>query len=146
MLAPVPRAQPRKLATTKQTNPMADAINALGQLFHVGSGQDERLAMVLVRVRITSAATGGGKYNGRILNPPVTGISPTSSLSNNDLGDDPGFDNALILNAQEVGAATHLLTDPSMGVSNFIGVFYHYSTDGLAVVMINGIDLVLCDS
>jgi hypothetical protein len=142
----VPTAQPRKIPSTTLTNKYAEAINTLGQLFKSGTGLDQAKAILVVRVKVIGNEPGGGKYTGRILNAPVSGVDATSDLSAADLGDDPGANNAMILNAQEVGQTTHTLTDTTDGgphVTIFLGMFYGYSTTGKCLVMINGDDWTL---
>ena len=59
-------------------------------------------------IRITSAASGGGKYNGKLLNSPASSVTPTGTLATADMGSD-GVD-VLVLNAAEAEQATHDLT------------------------------------
>jgi hypothetical protein len=140
----VPTAQPRKIPSTTLTNKYAEAINTLGQLFKSGTGLDQTMAILPVRVKVTGNASGGGKYTGRILNPPASSVSATGDLAAIDLGDDPGADNALVLNAQEVGQSTHDLTSGTPKVTIFLGMFYGFSADGKYLVMVNGSDWEAC--
>jgi hypothetical protein len=98
----------------------------------------------LVRVKVTSAASGGGKYNGRIWPLPTTAIAATGNLAATELGTDPGSDNALILNNQEVGKSTHDLTTATVVVQFFNGIIIGATSDGITVVEIDGIDWENC--
>lgn len=73
-----------------------------------GGGATRWPSSPLVYVRVTSAATGGGKYNGVLVLPPDAPPDDTSNLAEADLGTNTSVP-CLILNPMEVGAATHQL-------------------------------------
>ncbi len=98
-----------------------------------------------VRVKITSAASGGGKYNGRILTSSTTAVAATGDLAESDLGTVPGGDNCLVLNGAEVGKATHDLTSGTPVAKVFVGMLLpQRSTGDVFVVVINGLDPETC--
>lgn len=97
-----------------------------------------------VTVIISTAASGGGKYNGRVWINPKSDVSASGTLAIADLGTDPGADNALILNRQEVGKATHDLTTSPVTVTFFGGEIIRINSDGKYVVAIDGTDWKDC--
>jgi hypothetical protein len=109
-----------------------------------GFALSTRAAQKIVVVKIISAASGGGKYNGRIWIVPATGISASGNLATTDFGTDPGSNNALVLNLDELAQSTHDLTTGTPKVTHFIGVIRGTSTTGLPVVVINGSDWAQC--
>ncbi len=98
----------------------------------------------VVLCKPTGNASGGGKYVGRVWIAPTADILATGNLSASDLGTDPGSNNALILNCDEIGQSTHDLTGGTVKVTHFIGVLLRQNTDGTYVVAINGIDWENC--
>lgn len=107
MFAPVPRAKPRALATTKQTNPMADAVNALAQTFHVGSGQFQEMALqTRVIKRGTQISSQPGRFNGRTMQEIVFAKgNATGGVTETDLGTVQTVDDCILW---EISAATDL--------------------------------------
>lgn len=89
----------------------------------------------IVFVRIVSAASGGGKYNGKILIPPTSAGSATGNLSASDAGTD-GPD-CLVFNFREVGKSTHDLTDAANTDQHYFAGFIRNATsDGTPIVHI----------
>jgi hypothetical protein len=90
-------------------------------------------------VRITSAASGGGKYNGVILKPPASAPTASGDLTAADAGDDTDATVCLAFNHQERGVSTHVLTEAGNTTSlDFPGVLGRPTADGVPVVHING--------
>jgi hypothetical protein len=90
-------------------------------------------------VRITSAASGGGKYNGVILKPPASAPTASGDLTAADAGDDTDATVCLVFNHQERGLSTHYLTEAgNTNVKDFPGVLGPPTADGVPVVHING--------
>ncbi len=93
-----------------------------------------------VIVKITSAASGGGKYNGRVFVPPTSDVNATGNVVEGDMGTLPGADDALIINMNEKGQSTHDLTN----ASNTLQLYFHgkwqrtNTSGGKKVVYING--------
>jgi hypothetical protein len=98
-----------------------------------------------VRVRIESAASGGGKYWGWILDDPVAFPRDTSDLVENDVGTTPttGAD-VLIVNMHEIGKSTHDLTQAPIVVKTFMGELMGINRDGDPVVAVNALDIKDC--
>jgi len=96
----------------------------------VGGAGSARLDVVVVKV--TSAASGGGKYNGRLLDFPTSDVSASGNLAAGDIGVDSGVDNCLVLNPPEIGASTHLISDGSI----IHGVLRRINADGTYVVAV----------
>lgn len=91
---------------------------------------------VMVRVKVTSNAAGGGKYNGRILLSATNAVSATGDLAETDIGVSDTQD-ALILNPNEIGRTTHCLT--SAGSAVYLGYLQpDRSTEGKQVVVLTG--------
>jgi len=85
-----------------------------------------------VVVKITGAASGGGKYTGRIVSGASTAIG-SGNLSMPEGMPVPAADNALILNEEEDGLSGHRLAAPCFAVGSVAGI-----SQGLNVVMIRG--------
>jgi hypothetical protein len=88
-------------------------------------------------VHITSNATGGGKYNGKVVNPPTADISASTGATGTELGADGTT--CLIVNLQELEKTTH---DLDMSGS-FVPVYFHglylrTNSDGTPVFTIDG--------
>lgn len=92
----------------------------------------------LVLVKITGDASGGGKYDGKVLTRPVADVPDTGNLSEAELGAIPGSNDALVLNVREVGQSTHDLDDSGFLPLIFIGVRRQVNTDGMQVIAIDG--------
>jgi len=91
----------------------------------------------IVRVKVTSTASGGGKYNGKL----VTGTSDATAsgdLSEDDIGTVAGSENALVLNTPEVGKSTHDLEASGFLPLIFLGVRVGTTDDGDAIIVIDG--------
>ncbi len=104
-------------------------------------------AVGVVRVKVVSAASGGGKYNGRILTSNETAVAATGTLAETDLGDVPTSNDCLVLNAAEVGKSTHDLTTGTPVAKVFIGfklAVPSTASPPLPVIVINGIDWENC--
>lgn len=92
-----------------------------------------------VTVRITAAASGGGKYDGLILFPPTADVDSAGNLSAADVGDATDAAECLIVNMNERGASTHWLTDAAnTAQKDFNGRILRVNSDGVIVVGING--------
>lgn len=92
-----------------------------------------------VLVKITGDASGGGKYNGKILTPPTSAFTATGTLAESEIGVVPTADNALVFNLQEVGKNTHDIDTAGGFVPLvFIGIVIGATTAGLRVVVIDG--------
>lgn len=91
-----------------------------------------------VLVRIVSNASGGGKYNGVIVDPyPTSDVSSSGDLSESELGTaDPDFPNALVLNLREMGRSTHDIEANDYVPTFFLGVVIRTNDDGTRVVVI----------
>jgi hypothetical protein len=103
-------------------------------LFWVGGAQ-------LIHVHVTAAASGGGKYDAKSYSgAPV--VAPTGNLAASDLGTLSGTTDCLVLNMQEVGAATHELTAGSPVVADFVGWWRGMTAEATPrkIVYITGID------
>jgi hypothetical protein len=117
---------------------------------YVGRNADGKPILVVdaqpcVRVKVTTAASGGGKYNGRILKSSQTAVAATGTLAEADLGTVPSSDNCLVLNGAEVGKSTHDLTTGTPVAKVFVGFLIpKWSTDNKLVVVINGMDWEAC--
>jgi hypothetical protein len=93
----------------------------------------------IVVVEITSAASGGGKYNGKIIPRPASDVAATGDLAELEIGNAPDSDDCLIENLMEVGQSTHELTHADNTYQKFfIGMLRRTNTDGMKVVAING--------
>jgi hypothetical protein len=98
-----------------------------------------------VIVKVTGAASGGGKYNGQIVNAyPTSDVSASGNLASSDIGTTSGSTDTLVLNMQEMGLATHDLTSGTPVATYFIGVLVRTNADGTYVVAINGLDTAAC--
>ncbi|MGH7192903.1 MAG: hypothetical protein ACREJM_05120, partial [Candidatus Saccharimonadales bacterium] len=83
-------------------------------------------------VKITGAAAGGGKYNGRILSGASTAVVSGNVAMPEGMGV-PSADEALIVNEEEDGQSGHRLSIPCFAVGRIAG-----TSAGLTVVMIRG--------
>ncbi len=90
-------------------------------------------ACTTVSVKGTSNATGGGKYNGRILLGSSTAIATTNLAMPEGLTV-PAADDTLILNPAEDGLSTHALTTPFFASGIMIGS----TAAGLKIVVLAG--------
>lgn len=84
-----------------------------------------------VTVKITGTASGGGKYNGRVLTGTSTAIA-TGNLGMPEGRTLPGSDNALVLNAKERDTAKHSLSN-----GYYTGVAVGSTAGGLIIVEIS---------
>jgi hypothetical protein len=94
----------------------------------------------LVLVKIASSASGGGKYNGRILTARSTAadVAVTGDLAESEIGTVPGANDALVLNVREVGKNTHDLSSSTFLPLIFLGRIVQVNSDGVTVVAIDG--------
>lgn len=97
-----------------------------------------------VLVKVVSAAAGGGKYNGRILEHATADIPDAGNLSVSELGTVPSLDNCLVLNPPEIGKSTHDLTTGTPNAQYFWGVVFHVNSNGTRVVLLTGYDWLNC--
>jgi hypothetical protein len=97
-----------------------------------------------VLVKVTGSATGGGKYNGKLLTAPASLTTATGNLAESDLGTVPGSDDALVLNCREVGQTTHDLSSSSYLPLVFAGELLGVNSDGKYVVAIDGYQWKAC--
>ncbi len=112
-----------------------------GKTGQIMPGQQRRVVLA----KVTSAASGGGKYNGKIVTSSTSTITATGDLAEADLGTLPSADNCLILNGAESGKSTHDLTTGTPVAKIFVGVLLaQRSTTGIFVVVINGLDPETC--
>jgi hypothetical protein len=95
----------------------------------------------LVLVRVSSAATGGGYYNGKLLRPPHSLPDGTANLLLTHIATVPANDDALIANLAEENQADHQLTDSFSNVTTFLGLLLPgVNSNGKHVVVTNGYD------
>jgi hypothetical protein len=94
----IPRSQPRKLATTTVTNKLADGVNALAQLFHVGAGQDQQEAIETLLMKRTGAIGGqAGRWNAKSFREIVHAKgNATGAITFADFGTAQGNDDLII--------------------------------------------------
>ena len=97
----------------------------------------------VVLVKINTAASGGGKYLGRVV-APGSSAEETGNLTEEDFGNATGADNALILNAQEVGKSTHDLTSGTPVSKLHLGLIRGKTSDGKLIVAVNADDWEDC--
>jgi hypothetical protein len=149
-----PRAIPGKLAVIEGAvwNAAMDALERCLnltvayplQLSDSGGGRvismDAQLSNV--RVKVSGAASGGGKYSAKIQLPPAARVTATGDLAAADLGTD-GAD-CYVFNQKEKGKSTHDLTQSPVVVDTFFGYVYTAADDGKPVVAIDGIDIKDC--
>ncbi len=99
----------------------------------------------IVWVKVTGNATGGGKYNGKIVTRGATAPDLSTGLAEGDFGTIPSANNCYILNSAEVGKSTHDLTSGTPIATMFPGVRTGQNhTDGLPFIRINGNDWEAC--
>ncbi len=99
----------------------------------------------VVLVKVTSAASGGGKYNGVFVRAGTASIPASGDLAETEFGTVPTTDSCVILNGAEVGKSTHDLTNGTPVGKIFVGVLLPMrSTTGIYAVAINGIDWENC--
>lgn len=98
----------------------------------IGMRSDNARSRLTVLVKITGNASGGGKYNGRILTKPTTTAAATGTLVIADVGVVPSADNALILNEEEIDLLTHWLKTNSYAIGYLDGV----TASGLTIIVI----------
>jgi hypothetical protein len=106
----------------------------------------EESAATVVLVKITGSATGGGKYNGRILTARGTtaDVATTGDLAESEIGTPAAADDALVLNTREVGKTTHDLSSSTYLPLIFIGQVVQTNSDGKRVVAIDGMQWEDC--
>ncbi len=116
-------------------------VNGFGLTGQITPGLGYSVALV----KILTAASGGGKYNGVLLRTTNTPAPATGTLAETDFGTIDTTANCLVLNSAEVGKSTHDLTTGTPVSKIFVGVLLpHRSTTGLYVVGLNGIDWENC--
>ncbi len=100
----------------------------------------------LVLVKILSAASGGGKYNGILVPAGIAAVPASGTLNEGDFGNiTSSTADCLVLNGPEVAQSTHDLTTGTPVSKIFPGVLLPMrSTTGLYVVAINGFDWKVC--
>ncbi len=106
--------------------PSSDGRRVVSIVAGAGGGADNTIT-----VKITSNASGGGKYNGR----SVTGASTAVASGNLSMPEGmtvAGSDDCLIINYAENGLSTHVLTTSSFHTGIKLGI-----SGGLTVVAIN---------
>jgi hypothetical protein len=103
-----------------------------------------RIPSSVVLVKVTGNASGGGKYLGRIVKDTGSPATETGNLAETDFGELPATDNALILNAQEVGKSTHDLTTGTPVSKIHVGMIRGKTSDDKIIVAINGDDWEAC--
>lgn len=95
-----------------------------------------------VMVWVGEASGDGGKYLGNIVYPPATAPTPSGVVALADFGTIAAEYDCLILNGAERGQSTHQLTECENISNPFPGIIQpRKTTDGLHVVMINGLDV-----
>ena len=97
----------------------------------------------IVLVKVLGAASGGGKYEGRIVLPRSSAVA-TGNLTEDDFGQIGGDDDSLVLNAQEVGKSTHDLTSVTPVSKIHLGFVCGVTDDGKSFVAINADDWEDC--
>lgn len=105
----------------------------------------ERTSSV-VWVKVTGNASGGGKYNGRIITERAASVPTlTGNVAEIDFGVIPPADDCYILNSSEVGKSTHDLTAGTPVTKMFVGIRTgHLHTDGKPFIRIAGFDWLNC--
>lgn len=131
---------------TRFSAPNSSSNPATGVSLGRGNTEAERRAnrRGTVLVKVTSAASGGGCYNGRVFDPPATLVAGTATLAESHMGTEPGADNAIVMNSAEVGKTTHDLTNGTPVAKVFVGVLLGVNTNGRQLVAINGVDWEDC--
>jgi hypothetical protein len=145
LLQKVQKGKPLRPAATTW-NSFVDAAKWVeGQRQGRGRGAPKPNWLRPVLCRVTGPANGAGKYYGRIQFGPSLASADTD-LTEDDLGDFPDFDNALLLNMQELDSAASSagleLTDETNHVQYFTGLIIGATTDTppLSIVAGNFID------
>lgn len=138
--------RPPGISSTNVTNELARAVQAMAPVILGGQVPQPRVGQcVAVWVKVTGDATGGGKYNGRIVTRGAAAPNLSSNLSEADLGTLPSNDNCYVFNAAEVGKTTHDLTAGTPVARMFPGIYTGYAhTDGRPFIRISGYDWVEC--
>lgn len=93
-------------------------------------------------VKVTSAASGGGKYNGNLWTLHTTTPAATGDLAEADFG--VAGVAVLIFNAAEAGASTHDLTTGTPKSKIFPAVFIGMTSGGVPVFGVNAVDWEAC--
>jgi hypothetical protein len=119
-------------------------IQRIGNSVVIGRAPVNQIVSQMVWVKVTGAASGGGKYNGKIFTAPTTTPAATGNLAESDIGVLPTSDDCLIFNTPEIGKSTHDLTNGTPVISVFPGAMRGSTTDGLPVVVIYAIDIEAC--
>jgi hypothetical protein len=88
----------------------------------ISVAEQRKFQGVGVRVKVTGAEAGGGKYTGKIQRPPTTAPTLTGDLAEADLGTDDLT--CLVVNQKEKGKSTHDLTQSPVVVNTFFGILY----------------------
>jgi hypothetical protein len=98
-----------------------------------------------VRVRVSTNASGGGKYYGYRVLMPTAALSASGNVADADLGASASSQ-VLIFNAAEVGQSTHDLTILPVRQATFGAWFIGMSdeTPPKPTYMINGFDIENC--
>ena len=95
-----------------------------------------------IRFKISSSASGGGKYNGKT----VSGLSSatgTGNLAEADFGTVNSTEDLLCLNVREVGKSTHDVSSSTYLPLIFIGIIIGYAS-GKAIVAFDGMQWQDC--
>lgn len=96
-------------------------------------------------VRVTAAASGGGKYTGYVVNSPTAGsITASGNLADTDVGANGA--SCLILNMEEAGQSTHDLTATGNVAKVFPAAYRRMSGDAtpIPVYAISGVGWKNC--
>lgn len=117
-----------------------DVVRQVERTRPSASGKSARFVTAVRRtselVKVTGAASGGGKYNGTIWFYPESDVSESGNLTEADLG--IAGPEILILNTQEVGEATHDLATSGRLPLLFVGHLRRVNADGTRVYAIDG--------
>lgn len=93
-------------------------------------------------VKVTAAASGGGKYDGKLWRLPTTTPAATSNAAEADFGVESVT--VLIFNAAEIGQSTHDLTTGTPINKIHVGILIGFTSGGIPVYGINGQDWENC--
>lgn len=95
--------------------------------------------------KLSSDASGGGKYNGKSRTAlPTADIAATGTLAESNLGTFSATEDVLALNTREVGASTHDLDAAGFLPLVFVGWLIRTNADGTKVVEFDGLQTEAC--
>ncbi|HEV7297937.1 MAG TPA: hypothetical protein VGN72_01125 [Tepidisphaeraceae bacterium] len=99
------------LASTHITNELAEHANGNGPPFHVGqvAGDDPFPRRDIVLVKLTSAATGVGRYNGR-MSDMVINLEATGALAEANLGTFATADDTIVWLMSDAAQSSNSVT------------------------------------